>query len=69
MRATQTGDVITRTHGSTFTEADERKTITWSTGDRSVIKEYVDADSVIVYDINDRLVQGLTLDPTYRYFN
>lgn len=68
MRATQTGNTVTRTHGGTFTPADERKTITWANGYRSYILEYVDANTVIVEDNLDKITQGFTIDPVYRHY-
>ena len=69
MRVTQSGDIITRTHGSTFTSADLRKTLQWANGYRSYVREVLDANRVRVYDSSNKSVQGITLDPRYRYFN
>ncbi|HUX57152.1 MAG TPA: hypothetical protein VMV77_09265 [Bacteroidales bacterium] len=69
MRATQTGNVITRTHGDIFTPGDVRKPITWATGYHSYITEYIDANRVRVVDSQDKTVMGITIDPVYRYFN
>lgn len=68
-RATQTGDIITRTHGTVFTAEDVRKTIQWADGYRSYIVGYIDANRVRVHESFNREVQGLTLDPRYRYYN
>ncbi|HUS89089.1 MAG TPA: hypothetical protein VMW91_06935, partial [Desulfosporosinus sp.] len=68
-RATQSSDIITRTHGTVFTAADVRKTILWADGYRSYITEFIDANHVRVHEAFSRDVQGLTLDPRYRYFN
>jgi hypothetical protein len=68
MRASQTGDVVTRTHGDTFTVNDERKTIWHSDGTRSYIERFVDANTVIVHDSVARVIEGITLDPRYRYY-
>ena len=69
MRATQTGDIITRTHGSIFSAADERKTILWADGYRSYVVGYISPNQVRVHESFNRDVQGLSLDPRYRYYN
>lgn len=69
MRVTQSGNVVTRTHGSTFTENDLRKTLQWANGYRSYVLEYLDANRVRVHNSMTQELQGLTLDPRYRYFN
>ena len=68
MRASQTGNVVTRTGGDSFTEDDVGNTITWSTGYYSIIIEYIDGNTVIVNDFIDKDVQGATLDPLDRVF-
>jgi hypothetical protein len=68
LRASQSGTTVTRTHGDVFTAADVNKTITWSTGYRSYIRTFVDANTVTVYDEQDRVSQGITIDPVYRNF-
>ncbi len=69
LRASQTGNVVTRTHGDTFTSGDDRKPIMWATGYHSYIIEYIDANRVRVADSQDKVVMGITIDPVYRYFN
>jgi hypothetical protein len=69
MRASQAGDIVTRTVGSVFTAADERKTLQWADGYRSYVVGYINANQVRVHESFDRDVQGLTLDPRYRYYN
>jgi len=68
-RASQTGTTVTRTNGDVFTIADERKTIWWSSDQNSIIRTFVDANTVIVWDSTTRDVQGMTLSPTGRYIN
>lgn len=67
-RASQVGSTVTRTHGDTFTAADVGKTITWSTGYRSIITDYVNANTVTVNDNQDRVAQGATCNPISRNF-
>lgn len=69
MRATQTGDIITRSHGSVFSIQDVRKTLQWSDGYRSYVVGFISANQVRVHEKFNREVQGLTLDPRYRYYN
>jgi hypothetical protein len=69
MRVSQSGTTVTRTHGDSFSASDVRKTIHWSTGYRSIITAYIDANNVTVNDDYDKDEQGITLDPTYRMFN
>lgn len=68
-RASQTNNIVTRTHGDLFTSDDERKTIQWANGYRSYILEYLDENRVRVHDTLDKQVQGMTMDPVYRMFN
>ena len=68
IRGSQTGYTVTRTHGGVFTASDVGTTITWSTGYRSVIEAYVDANTVTVHDNQDKVAEGLTLNPEYRNF-
>lgn len=68
LRAAQVGTTITRVAGDTFTSADVGKTITSSTGYRSVILAYINANSVTVHDDQDKVEQGFTLDPTHRHY-
>jgi hypothetical protein len=68
MRAAQVGTTVTRTHGDVFTAADVGKTIVSSTGYRSVIEDFIDANSVTVHDDQDKVSEGFTLDPTHRHF-
>ena len=44
MRASQTGNRVTRTHGDEFAATDERKTIHWSSGRRSYVRSILPAD-------------------------
>jgi hypothetical protein len=70
IRATVTGNVVTRTNGSTFTAADVRRTIWNSGGYRMYITEYIDEDRVRVHIEGDLPVQGFTMDPIRRkYFD
>ncbi len=69
VEASQSGDLVTRTGGPSFTEADLRKPIFWSTDYSSIISEYIDGDTVRVYDSIDRETQGLTYDPIRRMIN
>jgi len=69
MRASQEGDVVTRTAGATFTAAGVRKTIHWADGVYSIIVEYIDEDNVRVHNTATRVVQGLTIDPVARIIN
>ncbi len=68
-RASQSGNVVTRTNGDVFTEEDEGNTITWANGYYSVIVEFIDENTVIVSDTIDKDVQGATMDPMDRIFN
>lgn len=68
MRASQTGNIVTRTHGSLFTADDVRKPLKWATGYYSYVTEYIDANTVRVADDQDKTTMGLTLDPRYRSF-
>ena len=68
-RATQSGDVVYRTHGTVFTAEDVRKPILWADGYRSYITEYIGPNRVRVHESFNREVQGFTLDPRYRYYN
>lgn len=69
-RATVAGDVLTRTHGSTFSAADLRKTLTNSQGYRLYITEILNANQVRIHQNWDMPVQGFTCDPTHRkYFD
>lgn len=67
-RAAQTGTTVTRTHGAYFSAADVGKTLTSSTGYRSVIESFIDANNVTVHDDQDKVSQGFTTDPTHRHF-
>lgn len=69
IRASQSGNLVTRTHGSIFTSDDERKTLHWSNGYRTYILEVIDENTVRVHESIDKQVQGVTIDPTYRMFN
>jgi len=69
MRVTQNGVIVTRTHGSTFNRNDLRKTLQWANGYRSYVLEILDANRVRVHNNMTQELQGLTLDPRYRYFN
>ena len=67
-RGSVAGDILTITHGSTFTQADERKTIWNSDGYRMYITEFLDTTRVRVHMSNGLPVQGFTMDPTHRNF-
>jgi len=69
IEASQSGRVVTRYRGSPFTAADLRKPMFWSTDYSVLISEYIDSNTVRVYDDADRERQGLTLDPTCRMIN
>jgi hypothetical protein len=69
MRASQTGNLVTRRNGDVFTSVDERKTLHWASGYRTYIVEVINENTVRVHDDLDKEVQGITLDPTYRMFN
>lgn len=69
MRCTQSGNIVTRTKGSVFTDGDVRKNIKWATGYYSYITEYIDQNNVRVADEQSKTAMGVTLDPIYRYFN
>jgi hypothetical protein len=68
IRASVSGDILTRTHGSVFTAADLRKTLWNSEGYSAFITEVVDANNVIIHIDGDLPVQGFTMDPTHRKF-
>lgn len=68
-RGSQTGNTVSRTRGEQFTSADVRKTIFWSTGQRSYITEFVNGNEVRVHDSQTRPSQGFTMDPVRRKFN
>jgi len=68
IRGTVTGGILTRTHGTTFTAADERKTIHNSFGYRFYVTDYIDANRVRLHIDNDQPLQGFTMDPTHRNF-
>jgi len=67
-RASQSGIVVTRTHGDQFTAADVGKTLLWSSGYTSLITQFNDANNVHVQDSTNRVVQGVSLDPVRRNF-
>lgn len=67
IRASQTGDIVTRTAGDSFAATDVRKTLIWANGRRSIIRAYTDSDTVQVWDSIDKADQGLTVDPVYRH--
>ncbi|MCP4651143.1 MAG: hypothetical protein GY853_13840 [PVC group bacterium] len=69
IRASQSGNLVTRTNGDTFTSADVRKTLQWANGYRNYIVEIISGNVVRVSDEVDKETQGVTLDPRYRYFN
>jgi len=66
VRASQEGNLVTRTNGSVFTIDDERKTIQWANGYRTYILEFIDENTVRVHESIPKEVQGFTMDPTYR---
>ena len=67
-RGSVAGNILTRTHGSEFTEDDVRKTL-WNSQDYKLyITEYIDENRVGVHINGDQPVQGFTTDPTYRQF-
>ena len=69
MTASQTGNTVTKTSGDDFTPADVGNFIIWSTGYQSIITEYISPTEVKVQDNFNKNVQGITLNPTYRYYN
>lgn len=68
IRGSVTGDVLTATHGSVFSSADVRKTLTNSFGYRLYITDYIDQNSVRVHRAGGMPVQGFTIDPTHRKY-
>jgi hypothetical protein len=68
IRGSVLGNILTRTHGATFTAADERKTLYNSDGYRLYITDYIDANHVEIHSDNGLPVQGFTLDPTHRKY-
>jgi hypothetical protein len=68
IRASVSGDILTRTHGSTFTQADLRRTLWNSDGYSLYITEYINANQVRVHNDNGLPVQGFTINPTHRKF-
>lgn len=65
LRCSQSGDTVTRVGGDTFAETD---TVIWWAAGRSVIKEYVNENTVRVWGSVTREEQGATLNPTHRHF-
>lgn len=69
MTASQAGKVVTKTAGDDFEDSDVGSFITWATGYQSVITVVTSASVAEVQDDFDKNVQGITLNPVYRYFN
>jgi hypothetical protein len=69
MTASQTGNVVTKTTGDDFKADDVGSFILWSTGYQSIITKFNSASSVDVQDDFTKSVQGITMNPVYRYFN
>ena len=67
-RAYQVDDIVYRTRGDIFTEADERKPMKFATGYWAYAIEYLDANRMRVADSQSKSVMGMTIDPVYRYF-
>lgn len=68
IRGTVTDDILTRTHGTTFTAADLRRTIVSSDGYRLYVTEVLSNSQVRVHVSASRPLQGFTMDPTHRKF-
>jgi len=68
IRGSVTGDILTRTHGSTFVTEDLRKTVWNSSGYRLYITEVISQNQVRVHLNGDMAVQGFTMDPVSRNF-
>ena len=68
IRGTVEDGILTRTHGTTFTAADERKTLHNSYGYRYYVTEYLNANQVRLHRTGDQPIQGFTMDPTHRKF-
>jgi hypothetical protein len=68
-RASQSGNLVTRIDGSTFSSADVRKSMKWADGTWEYIIEYISASQVRVGSSQTRSETGMTMDPVYRYFN
>lgn len=68
MRATVTGDILTRTHGDVFTAANERQALYNCEGYRLYITEYIDANRVRIHISGNQPVQGYTIGATHRKF-
>lgn len=68
-RVSQSGDIVTRTHGTLFYDFDVRKPIQWPDGDRSYIREVLGPNRFRVWNSATRETTGITLDPQWRNFN
>lgn len=68
IRATQTGQVVTRISGDSFSSGDLRRTLWSSSGQEMVIIEVLSTNAVRVDSGPDKAVQGFTLRPTRRMF-
>jgi uncharacterized protein YkvS len=67
--ATQAGTTVTRTSGDVFAASMVGKTLTWADGYYVYVVEFVDNNTVIVAENQNRVAQGLCWDPTFRNFN
>lgn len=68
IRASISGDILSRTHGSTFTSADVRKALWNSDGYSVLITELIDSNHVRIHIDGDLPIQGFTIDPIHRKF-
>jgi len=69
LMASQSDDVVTieSTYNTdSIADADERKTIHWSNGYYSIVRERIDATHFRVWDSESKQMQGITLDPRRR---
>jgi len=69
MDCSQTGYVITRTAGGAFLAADVGRAVFWADGYIGFITEFIDANNVQVDTSEVHALQGLTINPTSRYYN
>ena len=69
MTAKQVGTVITAVTGDSFLTSDVGMRVWWADGYYSFILEYVNATTVIAETSSNHTQQGLTINPTSRYFN
>ena len=68
MRCSQSGTVVTRTAGTTFSDSDVEKPIQWPNGNRSYIRQVFDADNAVVWNSMTQSESAFTIDPVSRNF-